>query len=129
MGEHATSLGPYGEDAAPTPELAKTNGDCKTMEESTDATPEGSHAEQPKPDLPANAPLEDVDGENLQGPQLEGHYPFGDGACEHHEAEKQAQGDDIENMVNLLETVSVPKVRPASIASMPEEVHEIPDEE
>jgi hypothetical protein len=38
-------------------------------------------------------------------------------------------GDDIEDMVNLLESVSISKVRPASVASIPDEVHEIPDEE
>ncbi|KAG5647369.1 hypothetical protein DXG03_000437 [Asterophora parasitica] len=38
-------------------------------------------------------------------------------------------GDDIEDIVNLLETTSLSKVRPASIASIPDEVSEIPDEE
>jgi hypothetical protein len=37
-------------------------------------------------------------------------------------------GNDIEDIVNLLE-FSIPKARPASIASIPDEVHEIPDEE
>ena len=39
------------------------------------------------------------------------------------------RGDDIENLVNLLESASVSKARPVSIASIPDEVHEIPDEE
>lgn len=38
-------------------------------------------------------------------------------------------GDDIEDMVNLLESVSISKPRPQSIASIPDEVDEIPDEE
>jgi hypothetical protein len=37
-------------------------------------------------------------------------------------------GDDIEQMVHLLES-SIPKARPLSIISIPDEVHEIPDEE
>ncbi|KAF8638290.1 hypothetical protein AX17_002310 [Amanita inopinata Kibby_2008] len=56
------------------------------------------------------------------------------GSLEHPTLEEQGElkaheSDDIENMVNLLEAVSVPKVRPASIDSIPDEVHEIPDEE
>ena len=39
------------------------------------------------------------------------------------------QGDDIESLVNLLESTSIRKDRPVSIASIPDEVHEIPDEE
>jgi hypothetical protein len=39
------------------------------------------------------------------------------------------RGDDIENLVNLLESASIRKDRPVSIASIPDEVHEIPDEE
>ncbi|KAF5372747.1 hypothetical protein D9615_010095 [Tricholomella constricta] len=38
-------------------------------------------------------------------------------------------GDEIEDMVSLLETVSISTVRPESIASIPDEVSEIPDEE
>lgn len=45
------------------------------------------------------------------------------------EAKPRLAGDDIEDMVNLLESVTISKVRPASIASIPDEVHEIPDEE
>jgi len=39
------------------------------------------------------------------------------------------RGDDIESLVNLLESASIRKDRPVSIASIPDEVHEIPDEE
>ena len=39
------------------------------------------------------------------------------------------RGDDIENLVNLLESASLSKARAISIASIPDEVHEIPDEE
>jgi hypothetical protein len=134
MGEYATSLRPYGEGVAPTPEsvIGKTSVNCEVTEENTDATLEGFHTEQQKPDLPTDAPLKVVDGEFLQGHQLESHYRSDDGACEHqdYETKKQVhQGDDIENMVNLLEGVSAPRVRTPSIASMPEEVYEIPDEE
>ncbi|KAK2463445.1 hypothetical protein APHAL10511_004531 [Amanita phalloides] len=38
------------------------------------------------------------------------------------------QDDDIEFMVKILESVTIP-VRPVSIATIPDEVHEIPDEE
>jgi hypothetical protein len=38
-------------------------------------------------------------------------------------------GNDIEEMVNLLESVPVAKARPLSVASIPDEVHEIPDED
>ncbi|GLB40229.1 hypothetical protein LshimejAT787_0801000 [Lyophyllum shimeji] len=38
-------------------------------------------------------------------------------------------GDDLEDMVNLLESVSISKARPTSISSIPDEVSEIPDEE
>jgi hypothetical protein len=37
-------------------------------------------------------------------------------------------GNDIEDIVNLLES-SIPNARPLSIATIPDEVHEIPDEE
>ncbi|RDB25743.1 hypothetical protein Hypma_006804 [Hypsizygus marmoreus] len=38
-------------------------------------------------------------------------------------------GDEIEDMVNLLESVSISKARSHSISSIPDEVAEIPDEE
>ncbi|KAG6832792.1 hypothetical protein H0H92_009410 [Tricholoma furcatifolium] len=38
-------------------------------------------------------------------------------------------GSDIEDMVNMLEAVSISKPRPQSIVSIPDEVSEIPDEE
>jgi hypothetical protein len=38
-------------------------------------------------------------------------------------------GDDIEDMVQLLESVTISRARSSSIASIPDEVHEIPDEE
>ena len=45
-----------------------------------------------------------------------------------HIQEGNGAGDDIEQMVHLLE-LSIPKARPLSILSIPDEVHEIPDEE
>jgi hypothetical protein len=38
-------------------------------------------------------------------------------------------GNDIEEMVNLLESVPVVRARPSSVASIPDDVHEIPDED
>ena len=45
-----------------------------------------------------------------------------------HIQEGNGTGGDIEQMVHLLES-SIPKARPLSIVSIPDDVHEIPDEE
>jgi len=62
---------------------------------------------------------------------LESHEitPVTEEVAHHAVSEPPAVENDIEDMVTMLESVSIPKSRPQSIASIPDEHGEIPDEE
>ncbi|KAF8632188.1 hypothetical protein AX15_001956 [Amanita polypyramis BW_CC] len=128
------SEGPVEQNAEPV--VQELSGGRVTLDESTDnadKAPVDVHPEQAN----ANITVDTTNDETTPGPSSEAqpHIPSDNDVDEHPSSEpgpeesKVLQGDDIENLLNLLESASIPKVRPTSIASIPDEVHEIPDEE
>lgn len=109
--------------AAPTDPLAQeTSGNV----EASDATSQELSLEQSEPDSSLETPASMTNGDSSQP------HPSDTVVVEKGEVEKELpvhQGDDIESMVNLLENLPARNARPISIASIPDDVHEIPDEE
>ena len=96
------------------------------MEEGSDKA-----AEDVQPESDADASIDFANEGTLSSPDIPPEPQVG--IVEEQQASEQetkiGRGDDIENLVNLLESASLSKARAVSIASIPDEVHEIPDEE
>lgn len=104
-----------------------TESEDHGMEESSDKA-----AEDVQPESDADASIDFANEGTLSSPSDIPPEPQV-GIVEEQQASEQeskiGSGDDIENLVNLLESASLSKARALSIASIPDEVHEIPDEE
>jgi hypothetical protein len=120
--KHSEDVTPSGE-ATGQPTEIEEHG----MEEGSDKA-----VEDVQPESDADASIDFANEGTLSSPSDIPPEPQVDIVEEQQASEQESKidrGDDIENLVNLLESASLSKARAISIASIPDEVHEIPDEE
>jgi hypothetical protein len=133
----------HGDDLHVQGPVADHDGDVINQLEPEDELPADEPIHEPESVDPASALHYAPDAEPATVPDPEEHVPAAEAETEPSQSEAEASsqneyeeppatketGDDLEDMVNMLQS-GIPKARPVSIWSIPDEVEgEIPDEE